>query len=936
MTDIPENTLPSLTDITPVTVEEEMQTSYLAYAMSVIVSRALPDVRDGLKPVHRRILYSMFESGLTPDKPYRKSARAVGDVMSKYHPHGDSSIYDAMVRMAQRWSMRVCLVDGQGNFGSVDGDSPAAMRYTEARLGKPAIFLLEDINQDTVDFQPNYDESEQEPVILPAAYPNLLINGASGIAVGMATNIPPHNPAEIIDATLALIADPTIDLMQLMQIVPGPDFSTGGIILGRSGIRSAFETGRGSILVRGRANIEEIRKDRQAIIITEIPFQVNKATLQEKIAELVRSKQIEGISDIRDESDRSGMRVVIEIKRDATAEVVLNQLYRFTQLQTTFGVNMLALTNGKPQLLGLKDALNAFITFREEVILRRARFELRKSRDRAHLLLGLVIAVANIDEVIALIRSAPDTATARDQLLNRSWPAEDIQSLLNLIQDEGNVLKDGRVYLSEVQVRGILELRLQRLTGLERDKIQNELMEVSKRIEELLEIIASHPRRMEIMRDELIRVRSAIACERMTDIVDYEGDQTDESLIEPGQMVITITRDGFIKRTPLDTFRSQNRGGRGRTGAGRRGDDIVTRSFNAHTHQWVIFFSSGGKAYRAKVWHLPEASPTSKGRALVNLLPDLGNDEVTTVLPLPQDEALWSDLHLVFATSFGNVRRNRLSDFGNIRSSGLIAMKLDENERLIGVATCQEGQDVFLATKKGRAIRFQITDSTLRVFAGRGSTGVRGIKLADHDEVISLTVLNHVSIMTSERLDYLRYSNAKRRAENSDQVDDETSIESEDPFEEEIESEMDGNAVELTTERLSELQRSEEILLTVTNAGFGKRTSAYEYRVSGRGGLGIANINLTGKNGDAVVATFVVWENTDVMMVTDKGRLIRVPVNQIRITSRTGMGVTLFRIDEGETVSSVFPVVDDSGDDPESLSDCESNETIEGLGNREI
>lgn len=922
MTDLPENTSSFSTDITPVTVEEEMQTSYLAYAMSVIVSRALPDVRDGLKPVHRRILYSMFESGLTPDKPYRKSARAVGDVMSKYHPHGDSSIYDAMVRMAQRWSMRVCLVDGQGNFGSVDGDSPAAMRYTEARLGKPAIFLLEDINQDTVDFQPNYDESEQEPVILPAAYPNLLINGASGIAVGMATNIPPHNPGEIIDATLALIANPDMDLAQLMQIVPGPDFSTGGIILGRSGIRNAFETGRGSILVRGRASIEEIRKDRQAIIITEIPFQVNKATLQEKIAELVRNKQIEGISDIRDESDRSGMRVVIEIKRDATAEVVLNQLYRFTQLQTTFGVNMLALTNGKPQLLGLKDALNAFISFREEVILRRARFELRKSRDRAHLLLGLVIAVANIDEVIALIRSAPDTVTARDQLLNRSWPAVDIQSLLNLIQDEGNTLKDGRVYLSEVQVRGILELRLQRLTGLEREKIQSELMEVSKRIEELLEIIASHLRRMEIMRDELVRVRSAIACERMTDIVDYEGDQTDESLIEPGQMVVTITREGFIKRTPLDTFRSQNRGGRGRTGAGRRGDDIITRSFNAHTHQWVIFFSSGGKAYRAKVWHLPEASPTSKGRALVNLLPDLGNDEVTTVLPLPQDEELWSDLHLVFATSSGNVRRNRLSDFGNIRSSGLIAMKLDEHERLIGVATCQEGQDVLLATNKGRAIRFQITDSSLRVFSGRGSTGVRGIKLADNDEVISLTVLNHVNILTSERLDYLRYSNAKRRAENAETSDDETIVESEDPFEDEVEN--NESAVELTTGRLSELQRSEEILLTVTNAGFGKRTSAYEYRVSGRGGLGIANINLTGKNGDAVVATFAVWENTDVMMVTDKGRLIRVPVNQIRITSRTGMGVTLFRIDEGETVSSVFPVIDNSDDSDENQTDTDS------------
>lgn len=911
MTDLPENTLPPLTDIVPVTVEEEMQTSYLAYAMSVIVSRALPDVRDGLKPVHRRILYSMFESGLTADKPYRKSARAVGDVMSKYHPHGDSSIYDAMVRMAQHWSMRVRLVDGQGNFGSVDGDSPAAMRYTEARLGKPATFLLEDINQDTVDFQANYDETEEEPVILPATYPNLLINGASGIAVGMATNIPTHNPTEIIDATLALIENPEMDLPELMQIVTGPDFPTGGIILGRSGIRSAYATGRGSVLIRGRANIEEIRKDRQAIIITEIPYQVNKATLQEKIAELVRAKQIEGVSDIRDESDRSGMRIVIEIKRDATPDVVLNQLYRFTQLQTTFGVNMLALNNGKPQLLGLKDALSAFITFREEVILRRARFELNKARDRAHLLLGLMLAVANIDEVITLIRSAPDAATAREQLMQRSWPAADIQSYLDLIQDDGNILADGRVYLSETQVRGILELRLQRLTGLEREKIQSELIEVSKRIEELLEIIASHIRRMEIMRDELLRVRGELACPRATDIVDYEGDQTDESLIEPGQMVVTITRDGFIKRTSLETFRSQNRGGRGRKGAGRRGDDIITRSFNAHTHQWVIFFSSGGKAYRVKVWHLPEASPTSKGRALVNLLPDLGGDEITAVLPLPQDEEMWPNLHLVFATSKGGVRRNRLSDFGNIRSSGLIAMKLDENERLIGVATCREGQDIFLASKKGRAVRFQITDDTVRVFAGRASTGVRGIRLADDDEVMSMCVLNHVGASVAERTAYIRYSNAKRRAENAESAED---------IEESFEVEDDDGSVdtELTTERLSELQQAEEILLTVTNAGFGKRSTAYDYRVSGRGGLGLSNMNLAGRNGTEIVATFAVLDNTDVMLVTDKGRLIRVPVNQVRITSRTSMGVTLFRIDEGETVSSVFPVIDDSEEDEES------------------
>ena len=633
MTEIPEQTPPS--DMLPVTIEEEMRSSYLAYAMSVIVSRALPDVRDGLKPVHRRILYSMRESGFTHDKPYRKSARAVGDVMGKYHPHGDSSIYDAMVRMAQSWSMRVKLIDGQGNFGSVDGDSPAAMRYTEARLARAASFLLDDIDRDTVDFQPNYDESEQEPQILPAAFPNLLVNGASGIAVGMATNIPPHNPGEIIDATLAMIERPDMTLDDILQYVPGPDFPTGGTILGRAGIRSAFETGRGSVIIRARAEVEDIRRDRKAIIVTEIPYQVNKATLQERIAELVRNKQVEGISDIRDESDRSGMRIVIEIKRDATPEVVLNQLYRFTQLQTSFGVNMLALDGGQPRLMGLKDVLQAFIRFREEVILRRARFDLNKARDRGHLLVGLVIAVANIDAVIALIRAAPDAATARAALMERAWDAGDIAPLLALIHDEGNVVVDQRVHLTEAQARGILELRLQRLTGLERDKIQQELSEVATRINELLEIIASRPRRMEVMRNELATVRAEIATPRATDIADYAGDQTDESLIEPGQMVVTITRDGFIKRTPLDVFRAQNRGGRGRTAAGRRGDDIIIRSFNAHTHQWVLFFSSGGKAYREKVWRLPEASPTAKGRALVNLLPDLGEDSITAVLPLP-------------------------------------------------------------------------------------------------------------------------------------------------------------------------------------------------------------------------------------------------------------------------------------------------------------
>ncbi len=898
----------------PVTIEEEMRSSYLAYAMSVIVSRALPDVRDGLKPVHRRILYSMRESGFTHDKPYRKSARAVGDVMGKYHPHGDSSIYDAMVRMAQSWSMRVKLIDGQGNFGSVDGDSPAAMRYTEARLAKAASFLLDDIDRDTVDFQPNYDESEQEPKILPAAFPNLLVNGASGIAVGMATNIPPHNPSEIIDATLALIARPDMTLDDLLEYVPGPDFPTGGTILGRAGIRSAFETGRGSVIIRAKAEIEEIRKDRRAIIVTEIPYQVNKATLQERIADLVRTKQVEGISDIRDESDRSGMRIVIEIKREATPEVVLNQLYRFTQLQTSFGVNMLALDGGQPRLMGLKDVLEAFIRFREDVILRRARFDLNKARDRGHLLVGLVIAVANIDAVIALIRAAPDTASARAALMARAWDAADVAPLLELIHDEGNVIIDGKVHLTEAQARGILELRLQRLTGLERDKIQQELSEVAVKINDLLDIIASRPRRMEVMRNELATIRAELATPRATDIADYAGDQTDESLIEPGQMVVTITREGFIKRTPLDVFRAQNRGGRGRTAAGRRGDDIIVRSFNAHTHQWVLFFSSGGKAYREKVWRLPEASPTAKGRALVNLLPDLGSDTITAVLPLPQDEELWENLHLVFATASGSVRRNRLSDFRNIRSSGLIAMKLDEDDRLIGVATCREGQDVFLGTRNARCIRFQITDDTLRVFAGRGSSGVRGIKLAEGDSVNSLCVLNHVEATVEERAAYLRMANARRRAEAAMEGEEADEVTVAD------DAEIPADDLPLTPERFAELEAAEEVLLIVSNAGFGRRSSAYDYRVSGRGGQGINNMTFSAnKRGNAVVATLPVLAGTDIMLVTDAGRLIRLPINQVRIMSRQASGVTLFRLNDTEEVTSVFPVMDDGeeGEDGE-------------------
>ncbi|MBV9782804.1 MAG: DNA gyrase subunit A [Acidisphaera sp.] len=887
-------------DMPPVMLEEEMRRSYLDYAMSVIVSRALPDARDGLKPVHRRILFAMQESGFTPDKPYRKSARVSGDVMGKYHPHGDAAIYDAMVRMAQPFSMRVPLIDGQGNFGSVDGDPPAAMRYTEVRLARAASLLLADIDRDTVDFQPNYDESAQEPRVLPASFPNLLINGASGIAVGMATNIPTHNPTEIIDATLALVNDRDTPLERLMEIVPGPDFPTGGMILGRSGIRAAFETGRGSVVVRAKAEFEELRGNRTAIIVTEIPYQVNKSTLLERIAELVRSKQVEGISDLRDESDRDGMRIVIELRREGTAEVVLNQLYRFTQLQISFGVNMLALDGGRPRLLGLKDALLSFIAFREEVIIRRSRFELARARDRAHLLVGLGIAVANIDEVIRLIRASPDAATARTALMDRDWPAGDVAPLLALIDDAGNVITaSGTVRLTEAQARGILELRLQRLTGLEREKISQEMQEVAARIGQLLEIIGSHVRRMEVMRAELAEARAELAAPRLTTIVDAVADQDDESLIEPGQMVVTITRDGFIKRTPLETFRQQNRGGRGRTAAGTRGDDIVTRSFNAHTHQWVLFFSSGGKAFREKVWRLPEASPTAKGRALVNLLPDLNSDTITTVLPLPQDESLWEGLHLVFATSRGTVRRNRLSDFRNVRSSGLIAMKLDEGDRLIGVATCRDGDDVLLATRLGRCLRFQISDDSLRVFAGRDSSGVRGIRLGSADEVMSLSILRHVDASVEERAAYLKLAAARRRSAGEE-------VE----LSEETEAAPD---LALPPERIEELEGMEEFLLTVTDAGFGKRSSAYDYRVSGRGGLGIANITLAPRNGRAVVGTFLVRQGDDVMLVTDAGRLIRVPADQVRITGRQAMGVTLFRLDSGEHVTSVFPVLEADG-----------------------
>ncbi|WP_342451405.1 DNA gyrase subunit A [Roseomonas nitratireducens] len=901
-------------DTTPVALEEEMRRSYLDYAMSVIVSRALPDARDGLKPVHRRILFSMYESGFTPDKPYRKSARVTGDVMGKYHPHGDAAIYDAMVRMAQPFSMRVPLIDGQGNFGSVDGDPPAAMRYTEARLAPSAMALLEGIDEDTVDFQPNYDESAEEPRVLPAAFPNLLVNGAGGIAVGMATNIPTHNPGEVIDATLKLIAEPDATLDELMKIIPGPDFPTAGLILGRSGIRAAFETGRGSIPLRARAEIEEMKGGRQAIAVSEIPYQVNKSSLLEKIAELVRAKAIEGISDLRDESDRSGMRIVIELKRDATAEVVLNQLYRMTQLQTSFAVNFLALHNGRPQQMGLRDALMAFIGFREEVILRRSRHRLSKARERGHLLIGLAIAVANIDEVIRVIRASPDAATARVALMERDWPAGDVGVLLELVDDHRNVITpEGTVRLTEEQARGILELRLQRLTGLEREKITGELGEVGEKIRDLLDILGSRIRRMEVMTAELLAVRAKIASPRMTQIVDGLADVDDESLIEPGTMVVTLTRDGYVKRTPLDTFRAQGRGGKGRTGAGTRDDDVVIRSFVAHTHQFVLFFTSRGIAFREKVWQLPEGGATGRGRSLRQVLALQDGETVTAVLPLPLDESLWDGLHLVFATVQGNVRRNRLSDFRNVRSAGLIAMKLDEGDSLVGVATCREGDDVLLATRAGKCIRFQAEPDTLRLFAGRESSGVRGIRLADGDSVIALSVLRHVEASAEERAAYLKAAAARRRA-----PEDEAEASAPAAPEEAEEATAE---ISLTPERFNELAEAEEILLAVTDGGFGKRTSAHEYRVTGRGGQGINGISFSTRTGREVVATFPVRAGDHLMLVTDGGQLIRIEADAVRLTGRQAMGVMLMRLSDGERVISCFPVADEGDDEDTAATD---------------
>ncbi|MBI1866694.1 MAG: DNA gyrase subunit A [Methylocystis sp.] len=889
-------------DVRPVSIADEMKRSYLDYAMSVIVSRALPDVRDGLKPVHRRILFSMNENGHTPDKPHVKSARIVGDVMGKYHPHGDAAIYDALVRMAQPHSMRMQLIDGQGNFGSVDNDPPAAMRYTESRLARPALALLEDLDEGTVDFQPNYDGKEQEPTVLPARFPNLLVNGAGGIAVGMATNIPPHNLGELIDAAIAMIDRPEMSGAELMEIVPGPDFPTAATILGRAGIRSAYTTGRGSIILRAKAEVETLRKEREAIIVTEIPYQVNKAALVERIAELVREKKIEGIADLRDESDRQGMRIVIELRRDAVADVVLNQLWRHTSLQTSFAVNMIALNGGRPELLTLKDVLRAFIEFRETVVTRRTKHRLTKARDNAHLQVGLAIAVANIDEVIRLIRTSPDAAAAREALMGRVWPARDMAPLVALIADPRHALgEDGACRLSEAQARAILDLRLQRLTALGRDEIAQALNKLAAEIADYLDILGSRTRLFAIVKDELASVKEQYATPRRTQILEAEGEVEDEDLIAREDMVVTVSHAGYIKRVPLSTYRAQRRGGKGRAGMQTKEEDFVHRLFIANTHTPVLFFSSLGRAYKEKVWRLPLAAPQGRGKALVNMLPLEQNERVTTIMPLPEDEESWAKLDVIFAATGGTVRRNKLSDFSDVRRSGIIAMKLDEGEQIVDVATASEGDDVLLTTREGQCIRFPLAD--LRVFQGRTSMGVRGIALGEGDKVISLSILRHFEATGDERTAYLKRAGASRRGQNGAAAEEPS-----------VETEEAAGAIELSDARFAEMSAAEQIILTVSENGYGKRTSSFEYRITGRGGKGIVAMAVNARNGK-LAASFPVERSDEIMLVTNGGQLIRCPVEGIRIAGRGTQGVIVFNTADDERVVSVEHIGEAPGEE---------------------
>ena len=887
---------PGPSDIRPVSILDEMKRSYLDYAMSVIVARALPDARDGLKPVHRRILYSMYEQGHTPDKKYVKSARVVGDVIGKYHPHGDQSIYDAMVRMAQDFSMRVPLIDGQGNYGSVDGDPPAAYRYTEARLTRSALAVLGDIDKDTVDFQPNYDNSEREPTVLPAKFPNLLINGAGGIAVGMATNIPPHNLGEVVDACVALIDNPALSIDELINIIPGPDFPTGGIILGRQGIRAAYHLGRGSIMMRGKVRIDTIRKDREAIIISEIPYQMNKAAMVERIGDLMRDKKIEGIADLRDESDRDGYRVVIELKRDAMADVVLNQLYRFTPLQTNFAANVLALDSGRPQVMNLKDLLTLFIAFREQVVTRRTKFLLNKARDRAHVLVGLAIAVANIDEMIRVIRTSPDPNTARETLMSRDWLGKDVAAMITLIDDPRHRLaEDGTARLSLEQAKAILDLRLQRLTALGREEISEELDKLAVEIADYLDILRSRARVQAIIKTELAEVKDEFATPRKTVIIEQEDEVEDEDLIQREDMVVTVSHAGYVKRVPLSTYRAQRRGGKGRAGMQTRDEDFVSRLFVASTHTPVLFFSSRGQVYKEKVWRLPVAPPNARGKALINILPLEQGERITTIMPLPEDESSWADLDVMFATTGGNVRRNKLSDFVDVRRSGIIAMKLDDEEAIVDVQICTERDDVLLTAAGGQCIRFPVTD--VRVFQGRTSMGVRGIALAKGDKVISLAILRHVDADAEERAAYLRRANAVRRGGAEEEAG--------------TDSEEASGVIELGEQRYVEMSANEQFVLTISENGYGKRSSSFEYRTTGRGGKGIVAMSVNGRNGK-LVASFPVEDSDQIMLVTDRGQLIRCPVEGIRIAGRSTQGVIVFDTAEDEHVVSVEHIGEDT------------------------
>lgn len=882
--------VPMAWDGPKISITQEMKSSYLDYAMSVIVSRAIPDLRDGLKPVHRRILFAMYEAGNTHDKSYRKSARSVGDTMGKYHPHGDSAIYDALVRMAQPFSMSLPLLDGQGNFGSMDGDAAAAMRYTEVRMDKPAAYLLADIDKDTVDFTLNYDGKDREPTVLPARFPNMLVNGAGGIAVGMATNIPPHNLGEVIDATLALIENPDVSSERLMEIVPAPDFPTGAMILGRSGARKAYLEGRGSVVIRAKTRVEEIRKDRYAIVVDEIPYQVNKATMIEKIAELVRDKRVEGIAHVQDESDRVGVRVVVELKRDATPEVVLNQLFRFTPLQTSFGCNMLALNGGRPEQMTLRQFLEHFITFREEVVARRTAFELRKARDRAHILCGLAVAVTNVDEVVATIRSSADAAEARAKLMERRWPAMDIADYIRLIDDPSHKMNDDGTYnLSETQARAILDLRLQRLTQIGVKEVTDELQELAGKIKDFLAILASRERIMEIISNELIEVKTLFAVPRRTEIVDWSGDMEDEDLIEKEDMVVTITASGWAKRTPLADYRAQKRGGKGLSGMATKDEDVITTLFVANTHTQLLFFTDDGMAYKLKTWRLPLGGRTAKGKPIVNILPIPTGVGIAAIMPVDRDELDWDGLQIVFATSKGSVRRNRLSDFTNVKSNGKIAMKFEGEEigtRLINARICDENDDVMLVTSSGRAIRFPVTD--VRVFNSRASTGVRGIKLGTDDEVVSMSVIKHFEAESSERVAYLKM---RRQMAGADEV-------------EATDEDEEAEEGTITMERFEEMKAAEELLVTITQNGSGKLSSSHGYPVRGRGGMGVTAMDKAMRGG-ALVASFPVGIEDQIMLATSKGQSIRCPVQGISFRSRSAGGVKVFNTGKGEEVVSV-------------------------------